>query len=290
MNKLIDELTEEIYQNIARRVLIRKKKLNMKRFQITDQNSVPLLSNVMHNKRIHNRNPYLLNSKITFDIVSKLKFKSSYELIWGENSELDSMLRNIFNIGLEILQNQTDKNSELIENCYLEYLPYAKASAAYENAFQPFKPDIEDVVEAQDIAEAHLYYGVLEDLRISHKRYFNDKETKKLSKNISEFINNEIPQLLHQYLKENDNQGHRAYRIMSEIMSYESENEFDSISHGPEWYAHQPLTANTERPLMDLRQEVVDAGNKYIDTIINEQKECDPFYKDYDYPIGFIND
>lgn len=43
MNKLIDELTEEIYQNIARRVLIRKKKLNMKRFQITDQNSVPLL-------------------------------------------------------------------------------------------------------------------------------------------------------------------------------------------------------------------------------------------------------
>ncbi|MFM9785384.1 hypothetical protein, partial [Streptomyces scabiei] len=123
--------------------------LNMKRFQITDQNSVPLLSNVMHNKRIHNRNPYLLNSKITFDIVSKLKFKSSYELIWGENSELDSMLRNIFNIGLEILQNQTDKNSELIENCYLEYLPYAKASAAYENAFQPFKPDIEDVVEAQ---------------------------------------------------------------------------------------------------------------------------------------------
>ena len=97
MNKLIDELTEEIYQNIARRVLIRKKKLNMKRFQITDQNSVPLLSNVMHNKRIHNRNPYLLNSKITFDIVSKLKFKSSYELIWGENSELDSMLRNIFN-------------------------------------------------------------------------------------------------------------------------------------------------------------------------------------------------
>lgn len=280
MDKLINELTEEIYQNISQRVLSRKKKLGMKRFQITDVNSVQLLSNVMHNKRINNRNPYLLNSKITFDIVTNLKFKSSYELIWGESEELNSMLRIIFRTGLKILQEQSGKNSKLIENCYLEYLPYAKATAGFEKAFQPFKPDIEDVAYAQSVAYTHLYYGVSEYLKNAHKKYFKDKETKKLPQNISNFINNEIIKLLHQYLKDNDNQGQRAYKIMSEIISYQSNNEFDSISHSPEWYPHQPLT-NSERPLMEVRQEVVNAGNKYIDTIVNEQKELDPFYKDY---------
>ncbi|NRN72621.1 hypothetical protein IMAU80627_01164 [Lactobacillus helveticus] len=280
MDKLINKLTEKIYQNISQRVLSKKNKLRMKRFQITDVNSVQLLSNVMHNKRINNRNPYLLNSKITFDIVTNLKFKSSYELIWGEGEELDSILSSIFRTGLKILQEQSDKNSKLIENCYLEYLPYAKATAGFEKAFPPFKPDIEDVAYAQSIADAHLYYGVSEDLKNAHKKYFEDKETKKLLQNISNFINNEITKLLHQYLKDSDNQGQRAYKIMSEIMSYQSDNEFDSISHGPEWYPHQPLT-NSKRPLMEVRQEVIDAGNKYIDTIINEQKELDPFYMDY---------
>lgn len=280
MDKLINKLTEEIYRNISQRVLSRKKKLGMKRFQITDVNSVQLLSNVMHNKRINNRNPYLLNSKITFDIVTNLKFKSSYELIWGEGEELNSMLRIIFRTGLKILQEQSGKNSKLIENCYLEYLPYAKATAGFEKAFQPFKPDIEDVAYAQSVAYTHLYYGVSEYLKNAHKKYFKDKETKKLPQNISNFINNEIIKLLHQYLKDNDNQGQRAYKIMSEIMSYQSNNEFDSISHGPEWFPYQTLT-NSERPLMEVRQEVIDAGNKYIDTIINEQKELDPFYMDY---------
>ncbi|MGN1272922.1 hypothetical protein [Lactobacillus crispatus] len=282
MDKLINELADEIYQNISQRVLRRKKKLRMKRFQITDVNSVQLLSNVMHNKRIDSRNPYLLNSKITFDIVSNLNFKSSYDLIWGKGEEFDSTLRHIFNTGLEILQKQSDENSELIENCYLEYLPYAKVTAAFEKAFPSFKPDVEDVAYAQSVANDHLYYGVSEDLKNTHRKYFEDKETKKLPQNISDFINNEITKLLHQYLNDSDNQGQRAYKIMSEIMSYESDNEFDSISHGPEWFPYQPLTIN-ERPLMDVRQEVIDAGNKYIDTIINEQKELDPFYMDYPY-------
>ena len=57
----INSLTDEIYKKIAARILERKNKLGKTRKQITDQNSMYLLSNIMHNKRVKNRNPYLLN-------------------------------------------------------------------------------------------------------------------------------------------------------------------------------------------------------------------------------------
>lgn len=48
--------------------------------------------------------------------------------------------------------------------------------------------------------------------------------------------------------------------------------------HGPEWYAHQPLT-NSEKPVADIRNEVTDAGEKYIDALVNEQIEMDDFFE-----------
>lgn len=280
----INELTNQIYKNIALRILNRKEQLKKKRTDITDDNSVSMLSNVMHNKRIPNRNPYLLNHKIICDIVSKLNFKSAYYLIWGENKELESTLETLFKYGLKYLQEESDLNKKLIENCLLEYLPYAKLTAELEYSFEPFKPNREDVVSARSTAIEHLYYGILSYFKEEHKKFFEEKETSKFTQNIIHFISKNMFELLKQYLNERDNQGQKAYSIMSKILSYESENEFDNISHGPEWFPYQPLT-NSERPVMEIRQEVVDAGNKYIDAIVNEQKELDPFYLENPYFI-----
>ena len=51
---------------------------------------------------------------------------------------------------------------------------------------------------------------------------------------------------------------------------------------------HQPLTIS-ERPLTEVREEVIEAGNKYIDTIVNEQKELDPFYLDNPFYLQVFN-
>lgn len=279
MHNSIDKLTNKIYKKISLRILNKKKELKKKRFQITDANNVQMLSNIMHNKRNKKRNPYLLNSKTTYDVVSKLDFKSSYDLIWGENEDLNSILEDLFKYGLKYLQTIDKTKNELIENCLLDYLPYAKISAEFEYALEPLKPDIEDVFLNHNIAIKHLYYGISESFKKAHKSFFENKETKKLPQNINKFVETNLPNLLQKYLDDTDNQGKRAYKIMSEIMSYESEDEFDSISHGPEWEMHQPLTIS-ERPLTEVREEVIEAGNKYIDTIVNEQKELDPFYLD----------
>lgn len=277
MSNTINELTDQLYKNISLRILNKKTKLKKKRYQITDDNNIQLLSNIMHNKRIPNRNPYLLNHKIICDLISTLNFKSSYYLIWGENEELDLSLRSLFEYSLNFLQEVDNSNETLIENCLLEYLPYAKLSAELNYSLEPIKPDTSDVEYANNVAVEHLYYGISNSLKDEHKKFF---ETKKLPQNIIKFISKIIPQLLNQYLNDRDNQGQRAYSIMSKIINYESENEFDNISHGPEWYPYQPLS-NTGRPLMEVRQDVIDAGNKYIDQIINEQKETDPFYLYY---------
>ena len=103
------------------RILNKKRDLKKKRFQITDVNNVQMLSNVMHNRIYEKRNPYLLNSKTTYDIVTNLNFKSSYDLIWGEDKELDSILKAVFQYGLNHLQATKNIKGELIENCLLEY-------------------------------------------------------------------------------------------------------------------------------------------------------------------------
>ena len=42
-------------------------------------------------------------------------------------------------------------------------------------------------------------------------------------------------------------------------------------------YAHQPLT-NSEKANCGRRQSIIAAGDKYINAIVNAQKELDPFF------------
>lgn len=83
-------------------------------------------------------------------------------------------------------------------------------------------------------------------------------------------------------LNDTNNNGKRVYDLISAIVNYERENLYEDTSHGPEWFAHQPLS-NFERPMMDIRNDVIEAGNKYIDTIIDKQKETDSFFIDHPF-------
>lgn len=279
MDNTIKELSEQIYSQISKRVLNRKKKAKKQRFKITDANNVQLLSNIMHNKRVKNRNPYLLNDKLTYDIVTNLNFSSAYELIWGSEDELPSNLDAILETGINILM---DTQAALINNCLYEYLPYCKAAAQYENAIDPMKPEIETMGELQQEAIMYLVYHLHSDASKLHLKFFKDKGTKKLDKNLNIFIQDYLPKLLEHLLNDTNYNGKRVYDLISSIVNYEKENLYEDISHGPEWFAHKPLS-NSERPMMDVRNDVIEAGDKYIDTIIDEQKEIDPFFMDYPF-------
>ncbi len=275
----INSLTDEIYKKIAARILERKNKLGKTRKQITDQNSMYLLSNIMHNKRVKNRNPYLLNNKMIGDIVKNLDFNSSYELIWGSNKELATIIERLYELSLKYLQNKNDANKKLVEDSLLNYFPYAKLLAEYNYAIEPLKPEVEDIALAHSMAIKHLYFEIDDIFQREHKKYFQNKITRNLPTTLVEFITKIVPNILMDYLKTH-NEGQTIYELISKIVSYESENINEEMANGPEWFEHQPLSYS-EIPITEIRQEVINTGQAYIDAIINGQAETDPFYEDY---------
>ncbi|QIA88652.1 hypothetical protein [Lactobacillus johnsonii] len=281
--KKIDDLTGEIYAKIATRIRERKSQRHKKRNEITDDNSVQLLSNIMNNKRLSSRNPYLLNSKMTYDIVTNLDFKSSYELIWGNGKDLDEMLRIVFEYSLEYLQNKSNDYGKIIEDCLLNFYPYARLSAEYDHAIEPFKPEIPDIGLAYDFAKKHLYFEISDDFKSKHRKYFETLETKKLPDKIITFVEKDVFEILKEYLKKHA-EGITTYELISKIIGYETEDMYEDMIHGPEWSAHQPLTYTGET-YKKVRQETIDAGRSYIDAIIHEQEETDYFYQIYPYPL-----
>lgn len=276
----IDQIVELIFTNISTRVTNRKKQLKKTRLEITNESNVQLLSSIMGNNRIPRRNPYLLNASITDDIVTNLHFHSSYELIWGNDNDLDILLERIFFAGISLV-----KQNNLIEECRLEYLPYAKASAKFDFAIEFKKPDPEDLAEEQHQASEYVLFYIKGNLKEEHKKFFSKSGTKKINKQLFEFISTIFPKLLSNFLNESGHQGKQVYDLISSIVKYEKEDIFESISHGPEWFQHEPLT-NSETPLSDVRKSVINAGEKYIDAILNEQAETDCFFSPDSKDLG----
>lgn len=274
--KEINQIMELIFNNISTRVANRKKQLKKTRSDITSESSIQLLSSIMNNQRIPNRNPYLLNASITDDIVSNLNFHSSYELIWGDHSDLDTLLKQIFYAGISLVE---QNNYNLIEECRLTYLPYAEASAKFNFATELEKPDLEDLSGEQYHASEYVFFYINDNLKEEHKNFFSKSGTKKINKQLFNFINTTFPKLLSSFLSETNHQGKQVYDLMSSIIKYENEDIFESIAYGPEWFQHEPLT-NSKIPLSDVRKNIINTGEKYIDAILNEQFETDSFFND----------
>lgn len=276
----IQELTEEIYTKIANRVLKRKQKLKVMNFQIIDgyYNREKLLSSIMHNKRIPKRNPYLLNDKISKCIVRNLKFSSQYELVWGKDSEYDYLMREVFETGVTYLEQSTEY-SDLVHNCLYTYLPFTKIFAKYENSLGPEKPDDSAVFNSLVSATAYVYYYVSDEIKKTHQEFFFDKGTKKLDNRLEKYFVEEIPKVLKKYVSDSHNNGLEIFNMFSSIIKYETDDLMESLVNGPEWYAHQPVT-NTDRPWSEMREKVIDAGETYISTLIEEQSEMDSFFCD----------
>lgn len=277
MHKEVNNITNIIYKNISQRIRSRKLSLHKSRLDITNNSNVQLLSNIMHNRRLPKRNPYLLNPSITQDIVRNLKFSSVYELIWGSGDELDSLLSILFETGINILENE---NTDLIEHCLYDFLPYCRDAAEFDHACEPFKPEIEYVATEQDFAKSYLYFYLEDNWKNKHKKFFFNKGCKKIDILIDEFITTQLPILLNTYLNETNHSGLITYRLISEIIERNNASFSEDLANGPEYSFHQPVT-NSDEPVATVRNEVVNAGEKYIDALVNEQIETDLFFADF---------
>lgn len=276
----IQELTEEIYTRISNRVLKRKQKLKVMNFQIIDgyYNREKLLSSIMHNRRVPKRNPYLLNDKMSECIVKNLKFSSQYELVWGKDSEYDHLIREVFETGVTYLE-QRSEYSDLVHNCLYSYLPFAKVFAKYENSIEPEKPDDSAVFNSLVSATTYVYYYISDEIKTAHQKFFFNKGTKKLDIQLEKYFIDEIPKVLKKYVSDSDNDGSEIFNMFSSIVKYETEDITESLIHGPEWYAHQPIT-NSNKAWSEVRGRVIEAGEAYITALIEEQSEVDPFFYD----------
>lgn len=125
----------------------------------------------------------------------------------------------------------------------------------------------------------YIYYYVSDEIKKAHHEFFFDKGTKKLDNRLEKYVVEEIPEVLKKYVSDSHNNGLEIFNMFSSIIKYETDDLMESLVNGPEWYAHQPVT-NSDRPWSEMREKVIDAGETYIRTLIEEQSEMDPFFCD----------
>lgn len=264
MQTEIDELVQEIYKTISSKIASKKNALQLPASAITENKK--LLYNVIKNKIVPGRNTYLLIPSLTLDIVKNLHFSSEYDLIWT-----DQDFYKLFTIGIKFLETQK-QYSDLIEYCLMDFFPYANLEAQYEINIEPKKPDTDEVAFAESEAIHRLYLLNENHFLVIHKAFFKEKGTSKLNKNLILFFTACLPNLLQQFLKENDFLGKKTFDLISLILKYEKESDVESLIYSSEWQAHQPIAPNG-RPISEIRQEVIDSGKNYINTIVNAQEE-----------------
>lgn len=277
----IKPLTELIYKQISKRIMKRKKENHQTNADISADNE-QLLSNVIHNHRIKTRNPYLLTPNLIDDIMDNLEFTSTYELIWGSNSELDLLLSACILYGLEFLSRE-DRFKELVDVCCYNYLQYAKDAATSVS----FNIDPDDYFYRtiyptdKKMAFSFIRSKIFPKFKIKHKQFFEEKETKKLDKQLITFFKKELPVILNEFDIDIDPKmnGMDAFSLMCSIFEYE--NMVHKEEFPPGYKRKMPLSYYKEpTEIMDLHGDLYYYGTNFINAMVDLQIKTDPFFKD----------
>lgn len=275
-DKVITDITEILYKRISERISKRKKELNKKRYEIVELERESLFSHICNNKRYHKKNDYLLTPCITDEIKDGLDFSSNLSVIWGEEEERYSILKQLFNFGLEYLE--TSGSKELVHSLYKNFLPFARSVAYIDEESERFKDggldsfidsgheylDMDLLFENMSRAKKRLYILLQEKFYQLHADYFENKYTVKIDKEIKTFYEEVLLKLLKEEA-ERDKRGENAYQLIRSIlydtclswlslMGYNEESQIDKSQH-------------------DSILESSSKGKEYIDSIITSQEK-----------------
>ena len=132
---MFEETIELIYEVIATRIKTKKDILKLTNKEIITYGDDALVSHIIKNKRLSNKNPYLIPKGKVADIVDNLKFDSEKDLLWGTDEEIKHYLKYFFLLLItEALEGTflSESEKKVIDNKLRDYLPYALTAFYYE--------------------------------------------------------------------------------------------------------------------------------------------------------------
>ena len=297
-NEIIDTLVSNIYKTISQRIRKKKKEKKLTNEELFNTD-IPLISRVLNNRVLSKKNPYLLTPTLTQELVKKLDFKSSYELIWEKSYKYnyDPMYgHGLFYQGFKFLLNTSHQDT--INNILFSSLSYVQA-----------KIDLDRIKNTEDFSENndHAIVGRYEfkqdqaisafienhkkDLGKLHKDFFSTKTTTKIDKNIKLFFENDFFNYISNYQSW---QGQQFYNLLLQLHDFQDSafiGQADRMDNYLEAHATEiakmpkekqelielgeitdPQFIKKEKMYKKAQNEVIKAGKDYVKTIIQNQK------------------
>ncbi|MDU2353855.1 MAG: hypothetical protein E7D92_04580 [Anaerococcus sp.] len=237
--KMSDRVRENLY--IVNKDRKKNHKLPIRYIDISNtQNEV--VGFIIKNKRIYNKNRYLIPDKIAEGMVKKLNFENKNEIIWGSEYEIKSYSCDLFiNIVNDITDNNKgtdlyDKLESILEDYY--YYALTKFSLSFQiemnifleyTNFEPYLNERfmmfdDDLTISKLEAILRLYYFIQDDFLKSLYNLSNRIDTtSKFENTITNYIENDFMKLLDEY-EFNNIPGHDLHNIMLEGLKFVKNN------------------------------------------------------------------
>ncbi|MDT2703020.1 hypothetical protein [Enterococcus dongliensis] len=126
-----------------------------------DKFDYSIITNIASGKAYAKKNPNLMSDTLLDYLTKKLEFSNELELLWGDNDEVDIVIKTIFeNIILDVLDHGNEDLKNLFNTMLFDYVPYAEYHSYWrmfvEGRNMPTFPDNEFVIPA-------YYYQLNED-------------------------------------------------------------------------------------------------------------------------------
>lgn len=283
-NEIINDMSEEIYKQISEWLKAKKKELKLTREQIFDSD-IPLVSRVLNNKRIKNKNPYLLTPTLSDLIVKNMNFKSTYELVWGEKmNQRNELLNHFFTTGIKYLIQAHD---QVVNKALFNDFDYAYSKAMYDYIVPNATTDVHEIIHRYEFQKNNAIYNFVEkylkELSKIHRQFFKDKITTKLDKNIKLFYDTVFLKYITNHFSQ---QGLNFYNLIIQVLVFQ-EKPLKAFSSEIE---NNPYFMNEDIDKLPLEQQikalggtdetsdmesavnkVVLLGEKFIDSILENQ-------------------
>ncbi|MFZ7177363.1 hypothetical protein [Streptococcus hyovaginalis] len=314
MDTILNEVLGMIYMMISERVKKRKEFLKLTRLDISDSpNGEQLVSYVLNN-RIHQRkNPYLLTPNIADDIVESLGFENVPSLIWGDKETRESYFFYLFYKGMEYLD---ESAPDVVNDCLLDYLPYARTRAYSDLDKEYFNQlseqlaspyfDKKALKKSRDLAIARLYILYKNRFMLEHAHFFVTKYTTRLNDELKDFFEDNLYKMLSEFSQ--TSKGKRTYLLIKEILEQSHEHLQWSLSGSQSIYQDDNVIFDVDdfsddidtsidedaisidlNDTYQLIAPIVETGHHYIEHLVESQEQLSGISQQQLYQV-FKND
>lgn len=287
-NKIIEEISSQIYAQISEQLKTKKEKLRLTREQIFESD-IPLVSRALNNKRIQSKNPYLLTPTLADSIVRNMNFKSTYELVWGEKKEeRQQLLKHFFASGFNYL---TQIRGDTVNKILISNFDYAYSKAMYDYIVPVTTTDVHEIINRYEFEKNNAIYDFIEnhltELIEIHRRFFKSKITIKFVKNIQLFYDTVFFEYLEDQINQQSQQGLNLYNLVIQVLVFEEKplKEFNRKIEKNQYFMNEdidklPIEQQIEalggiykpNDMESSINKVVSLGKKFIDSILDNQK------------------